>query len=201
MVHLPSRAPLRSCHAHRLLALVDQARRLEHAHPLGGAHRGCDEAMGRRTHQVCIPDLIAPAAWPPPAIAPGNAQGHRCDGCAFQRTALADPGGAKVLAGLTAGTTGPAWGMEGVECIKESLHITSGAIKRRDGALLALRAPCWQPLLSPAREARSLWRQRRRGNATGQGRCRCRAMRFQMGRFFMPIQRIMTMRSKTCCKQ
>jgi len=34
-------------------------------------------------------------------------------------------------------------GMECLEFIKESLHITNGEIKRRDGALLALRATCW----------------------------------------------------------
>jgi len=31
----------------------------------------------------------------------------------------------------------------GEEFIKESLHITNGEIKRRDGELLALRATCW----------------------------------------------------------
>ena len=49
----------------------------------------------------------------------------------------------KVLAGLASCKTGSELGMECLEFIKESLHITNGEIKRRDGALLALRATCW----------------------------------------------------------
>jgi hypothetical protein len=46
-------------------------------------------------------------------------------------------------AGLASCKTGPELGMECLEFIKESLHITNGEIKRRDGELLALRATCW----------------------------------------------------------
>ena len=143
MLSLPYRATILSCHAHRLLALCDKARLIEHAHALRVPQLGCDEAMGRLAHQVFIPHIIAPAALHPPDIAPGHTQGHRCDGCAFQRTALANHGMEQVLACLTACKTRAELGMECLECIKESLHITDGEIKRRDGALLALRATCW----------------------------------------------------------
>jgi hypothetical protein len=49
----------------------------------------------------------------------------------------------KVLARLTACKTRVELGMECLEFIKESLHITDREIKRRDGELLALRATCW----------------------------------------------------------
>src|SRR6267378_4947214 len=66
IVSLPSRATILSCHAHRLLALFDKARLIEHEHARGVAHLGCDEAMVRLAHQVFIPDIIAHAALHPP---------------------------------------------------------------------------------------------------------------------------------------
>jgi len=69
-------------------------------------------------------------------------EGHGLDGCAFEYAALADHGVEKVLTGLTPRKTPSEAVVKSTEFIKESVDITGGKLKRRDGEHLAFGSLC-----------------------------------------------------------
>jgi len=98
--------------------------------------------MVRLAHQVFIPHIIAHAALHAPHVAPLNLESHGLDGFAFQCTALADHVVEEMLAGLAPRKTPPELIMESLEFVKESVDITLGEIKRRNGEHLACGSMC-----------------------------------------------------------
>src|SRR4029453_5024358 len=124
---------------HRVRALFDKARLIEHQHAIGLTQLIGHELMVVPHHLLLLPDTITDKPLQPADSAPLYAERHRLDRLAFERTELAHHVVKEMDARLTPRKTVVKGRLELLQFVYEAFHIPGNYVKRGNGKTFAFR--------------------------------------------------------------
>ena len=143
ILHLAQRATILPRDPHRVLALFDKARLVEHQDPIGGAHLLGHELMIVPPHLFLIPDDITDKALQSTDRAALHLEGHGLDRLAFQLTELPHHIVKEMGPRLTAGKTVVKGGLELPQFLHEPFHIAGDEVKGGNGKAFTADPTGW----------------------------------------------------------